>query len=184
MKREEKNSIVTDLAEKLSNYKFVYLTDTADLTAVKTNGLRRELNKRGITMQVAKNTLIRKAMEQSGQSYGELISVLKGTSALMFSNDAKSPAQVIQDFRKTSNKPLLKGAYIDSDIFMGDDQIDVLLKLKSIINNCFFKTHSQKKLTIFKNYKNFIFFLLTKIAIVVIDCFTFAGHCPVNIIPR
>ena len=131
MKREEKNSIVTDLAEKLSNYKFVYLTDTADLTAVKTNGLRRELNKRGITMQVAKNTLIRKAMEQSGQSYGELISVLKGTSALMFSNDAKSPAQVIQDFRKTSNKPLLKGAYIDSDIFMGDDQIDVLLKLKS-----------------------------------------------------
>ena len=131
MKREEKNSIVADLAEKLSNYKFVYLTDTADLTAVKTNGLRRELNKRGITMQVAKNTLIRKAMEQSGQSYGELISVLKGTSALMFSNDAKSPAQVIQDFRKTSNKPLLKGAYIDSDIFMGDDQIDVLLKLKS-----------------------------------------------------
>lgn len=131
MKREEKNSIVADLAEKLVNYKFVYVTDTANLTAVKTNGLRRELNKRGIKMQVAKNTLIRKAMEQSGQSYGELMSVLKGTSAIMFSNDAKSPAQVIQDFRKTSDKPLLKGAYIDSDIFMGDDQLDTLLKLKS-----------------------------------------------------
>ncbi|HYG14350.1 MAG TPA: 50S ribosomal protein L10 [Bacteroidia bacterium] len=131
MNKQEKEQIVSDLAEKFRNYKFVYITDTASLTAAVDNNLRRSLHKHGIRMQVAKNTLIRKAMELSGNNYGELPSVLKGTSSLLFSDDAKLPAVAIKEFRKTSDKPLLKGAYIDSDVFLGDNQIDVLTKLKS-----------------------------------------------------
>jgi large subunit ribosomal protein L10 len=131
MNKQEKEQIVTDLAEKFRNYKFVYITDTANLTAAVDNNLRRSLHKHGIRMQVAKNTLIRKAMELSGNNYGELPSILKGTSSLLFSDDAKLPAVAIKEFRKGSDKPLLKGAYIDSDVFLGDNQIDVLTKLKS-----------------------------------------------------
>jgi large subunit ribosomal protein L10 len=131
MNKQEKEQIVSDLAEKFRNYKFVYITDTANLSAAVDNSLRRSLHKHGIRMQVAKNTLIRKAMELSGNNYGELPSVLKGTSSLLFSDDAKLPAVAIKEFRKTSEKPLLKGAYIDSDVFLGDNQIDVLTKLKS-----------------------------------------------------
>lgn len=131
MNKQEKEQIVNDLAEKFRNYKFVYITDTANLTAAVDNNLRRSLHKHGIRMQVAKNTLIRKAMELSGNNYGELPSILKGTSSILFSDDAKLPAVAIKEFRKTSDKPLLKGAYIDSDVFLGDNQIDVLTKLKS-----------------------------------------------------
>lgn len=131
MNKQEKEAIVNELAEKFRNYKFVYITDTANLTAASDNKLRRSLHKHGIRLQVAKNTLIIKAMEVSGNNYGDLPSVLKGTTSLMFSDDAKIPAVAIKEFRKTNEKPLLKGAYIDSDVFIGDDQLDVLTKLKS-----------------------------------------------------
>jgi len=131
MKKNEKEAIVSDLAEKFRNYKFVYITDTANLTAQKDNDLRRSLHKEGIKMQVAKNTLIRKAMEISGNNYGELPSILKGTSSMLFSEDAKSPATAIKAFRKGGDRPILKGAYIDSDIFIGDNQLEALTKLKS-----------------------------------------------------
>lgn len=132
MKREEKEVIVSDLAAKLKDHQFVYFADASGLSAASTNGFRRELHKRGIVMQVAKNTLIRKAMEQSGNNYGDLVNILKGSSAVMFSADAKGPAQAIKAFRKDKEvKPALKGAYIDTDVFVGDDQLDVLLKLKS-----------------------------------------------------
>jgi large subunit ribosomal protein L10 len=131
MNKQEKEDIVNSLAEQLRNYKFIYITDTSNLSAGNDNKLRRSLHKQGIKMQVAKNTLIRKAMEASGNNYGELPSILKGTSAIMFSDDAKIPALTIKEFRKTNDKPLLKGAYIDSDVFIGDSQLDVLTKLKS-----------------------------------------------------
>lgn len=131
MNKQEKEAIVNELAEKFRNYKFVYITDTADLTAASDNNLRRSLHKHGIKLQVAKNTLIRKAMELSGNNYGELPSILKGSSSLMFSDDAKIPAVAIKEFRKSSEKPVLKGAYIDSDIFIGDKELDALTKLKS-----------------------------------------------------
>lgn len=131
MNKQEKEAIVNELAEKFRNYKFVYITDTADLTAASDNNLRRSLHKHGIKLQVAKNKLIRKAMELSGNNYGELPSILKGSSSLMFSDDAKLPAVAIKEFRKSSEKPVLKGAYIDSDIFIGDKELDALTKLKS-----------------------------------------------------
>ena len=131
MKREEKEEIVNQLAEQLGSYKFVYLTDTADLTAKSVNSLRRELFKQGIKMQVAKNTLIKKAIEKSGLNYGGIVDTLKGSSSLFFSDDAKTPAKAIKEFRKKNPKPVLKGAYIDSDIFLGDAAIEDLLALKS-----------------------------------------------------
>lgn len=131
MNKQEKEAAVQALAEKFNQYKFVYITDTAELTAEKDNVLRRSLHKHGIRLQVAKNTLIRKAMEVSENEYGDLASTLVGASSLIFSDDAKVPAVAIKEFRKTNKKPILKGAYIDSDIFIGDGELVTLTKLKS-----------------------------------------------------
>lgn len=131
MNKEQKAEIVEILAQKLNECKFVYLTDVSSLNAAKTSELRREFFKGGIEMEVAKNTLIKKAIEKSDKEFGGLIDSLKGNTALLFSPDSKSPAKIIKDFRKDKDKPYLKGAYIDSDIFIGDDQLDALIKLKS-----------------------------------------------------
>lgn len=131
MKREEKELIVNDLAEKIGQYNFVYITDTTGLSANSVNQLRRELFKKNIVMQVAKNTLIRKAILQSGKDYGALEGVLKGSSSLLFSEDAKAPAKLIKDFRKKGAIPSLKGAYIDTDVFIGDESLETLMNIKS-----------------------------------------------------
>lgn len=131
MNREQKAEIVATLTQKLNECNFIYLTDVSTLDAQKTNQLRREFFKGGIEMEVAKNTLIEKAIENSDKNFGNLVDVLKGNTALLFSNDSKSPAKIIKDFRKKDAKPELKGAYIDSDIFIGDNQLDSLIALKS-----------------------------------------------------
>lgn len=131
MNREQKAEIVATLTQKLNECNFIYLTDVSSLDAQKTSQLRREFFKGGITMEVAKNTLIEKAIEQSDKNFGNLADVLKGNTALLFSTDSKTPAKIIKDFRKKDTKPALKGAYIDSDIFIGDDQLDSLIALKS-----------------------------------------------------
>jgi len=131
MNREQKAEIVSNLTQKLSEYNFIYITDVSTLDAQKTNQLRREFFKDGIDMQVAKNTLIEKAFENSDKNFGALVDTLKGNTALLFSQDSKTPAKIIKAFRKDKDKPYLKGAYIDSDIFIGDDQLDALIKLKS-----------------------------------------------------
>jgi large subunit ribosomal protein L10 len=132
MKKQEKIDMVAELTEKFQKYNFVYITDSSSLTANKTNELRRTYHKGGVKMQVAKNTLIKKAIENSGKNYGEILNSLKGSSSsLLFADDVKSPARIIKEFRKKSDKPVLKAAYVNSDIFIGDDQIDALLTLKS-----------------------------------------------------
>lgn len=131
MNKSEKEVIVNDLAEKISKYQFVYLADTSGLSANSVNSLRRELFKKGIVMQVAKNTLINKAIEQSGLNYGDFVGALKGSSSLLFSEDAKSPAKAIKDFRKKNAIPALKAAYIDTDIFLGDESLEALIAIKS-----------------------------------------------------
>jgi large subunit ribosomal protein L10 len=131
MNREQKAEIVATLTQKLNECNFIYLTDVSTLDAQKTNQLRREFFKGGIEMEVAKNTLIEKAIEQSDKNFGNLVDVLKGNTALLFSTDSKTPAKIIKDFRKKDTKPALKGAYIDSDIFIGDDQLESLIALKS-----------------------------------------------------
>jgi len=131
MNKTEKEVIVNDLTEKIAQYNFVYLADCSGLSANSVNSLRRELFKNGIVMQVAKNTLIKKAIEQSGRDYSNFAGALKGSSSLMFSEDAKSPAKVIKDFRKKNATPSLKAAYIDSAVYLGDESLAALLVIKS-----------------------------------------------------
>ena len=131
MKKEQKGEIIEMLTQKFNEYNFIYVTDVQGLNAERTSALRRELFKNGIEMEVAKNTLIEKALEKSDKDYSKLVDTLKGNTALMFATDSKSPAKIIKDFRKKSTIPALKGAYIDSDVFIGDDQLEALIKLKS-----------------------------------------------------
>lgn len=131
MNKEQKAEIVATLTQKLNECNFIYITDVSTLNAQKTNQLRSEFFKGGIEMLVAKNTLVEKAIENSEKNFGGLIDTLKGNTALLFSTDSKSPAKIIKDFRKKDAKPSLKGAYIDADIFIGDDQLESLIKLKS-----------------------------------------------------
>src|SRR5690606_3226672 len=104
---------------------------TADLSVAKINTIRRKCFDSGISVKVAKNTLIRKALENLGIDSPELTGVLKGSSTLFFSEVGNAPAKLIKDLRKTGDKPVLKGAYIDSAIFIGDKQLDALVALKS-----------------------------------------------------
>jgi large subunit ribosomal protein L10 len=131
MNKVKKGEIIEMLTQKFNEYNFIYVTDVDGLNAERTSALRRELFKNGIEMEVAKNTLIEKALEKSDKDYSLLVDTLKGNTALMFSTDSKTPAKIIKDFRKKTTIPALKGAYIDSDVFIGDDQLEALVKLKS-----------------------------------------------------
>jgi large subunit ribosomal protein L10 len=131
MKKNQKNTVIAELIDIFDANDFVYITDASGLSANDTNKLRRELFKNGVQMRVAKNNLIHLAMKQSSKEFGELATVLKGSSAIMVSENLKAPAQTIKNFRKKGDKPQLKGAFIDSAVFIGDDQLDTLTNLKS-----------------------------------------------------
>ena len=131
MNKEEKHDLVIALTEQMKEFGNFYITDTSNLTVAKINNIRRKCFESDITMKVAKNSLIRKAMEAEGGDYTEMFDVLKGSSSILFSKSATAPAKLIKALRKQGDKPLLKAAYIDSAIFVGDDQLDALIKLKS-----------------------------------------------------
>ena len=131
MTREEKNQIIDALVVDLNKYGNFYITDISALTVEKTNQLRRACFNKNIKLSVAKNTLIRKALDKLDGDYSQIHSALKGTSAIMYCETANVPAKVIKEFRKTNDKPVLKGAWIDSAVFLGDNQIEALASLKS-----------------------------------------------------
>ncbi len=131
MTRQEKKEAIENLKAALSEAKNLYLADIAGLDATQTSDLRRACFKENIQLQVVKNTLLAKAMEASDQDFGELTEILKGNTSLMFSETGNAPAQVIKNFRKKSDKPILKGAFIEQAIYIGDDQIDALTAIKS-----------------------------------------------------
>jgi large subunit ribosomal protein L10 len=131
MTREEKSIAIEDLTARLADVNVVYLADTSGLDADTTSNLRRACFKAGIKLEVVKNTLLEKAMEASINDYGDLPSVLKGNTALLIAETANGPAKVIKEFRKKSDKPLLKGAYINQEIYIGDNQLDSLVAIKS-----------------------------------------------------
>ncbi len=132
MKKEEKVVVLGKITELLNKYPNIYVTDTSSLTVAKTNQLRRLCFNQGVKMLVAKNSLIQKAMEKNNaEAFNGLFEALKGTSALMFSEVGNVPAKIIKDFRKKNPKPVLKGAYIDTAIFLGDNQLDTLSLIKS-----------------------------------------------------
>lgn len=131
MRKEEKQEIVQALTEQIKETGNFYITDTSNLTVAKINTIRRKFFENGISIQVAKNTLIRKALEAAGVDSPELNEVLKGSSTILFSAVANAPAKLIKELRKTGDKPVLKGAYIDTAVFIGDKQLDALVSLKS-----------------------------------------------------
>lgn len=131
MRKEEKHEVVLALTETIAEYGNFYITDTANLSVVKVNDIRRKCFESGIKMQVAKNKLIRKAMEASEGDFSEMFDVLKGSSSILFSKTANAPAKLIKQLRKSGDKPVLKAAYIDSAVFIGDNQLDALVNLKS-----------------------------------------------------
>jgi large subunit ribosomal protein L10 len=131
MNKEEKYDLVLALTEQIKEYGNFYITDTADLTVAKINTIRRQCFENDITMLVAKNSLIKKAMEASEGDFTQMFDVLKGSSSILFSKSATAPAKLIKQLRKKGDKPVLKAAYIDSAIFIGDNQLDTLTKLKS-----------------------------------------------------
>jgi large subunit ribosomal protein L10 len=131
MNKEEKHELVAALTVQMKEFGNFYITDTSDLTVAKVNDIRRKCFESDITMQVAKNSLIKKAMEAAGGDFSPIYDVLKGSSSILFSKSATAPAKLIKQLRKRSEKPILKAAYIDSAIFIGDNQIDTLINLKS-----------------------------------------------------
>ncbi|MES2798902.1 MAG: 50S ribosomal protein L10 [Bacteroidota bacterium] len=132
MTREEKAKYIDDLASELTQANVFYLADTAELTVEVVNNLRRRCFQSNIRMRVVKNALLQKAFDKvEGKNFGELSSTLAGATSIMFSEVGNVPAKLIQEFRKKSAKPVLKGAYIDEAIFIGDNQLDALANLKS-----------------------------------------------------
>ncbi len=131
MTREEKSQVIEALTTRLTDESIIYLADISGLNASETSNLRRACFKANIKLAVVKNTLLEKAMEKSDKNFGDLPSTLKGNTSLMLSETGNAPAKLIKEFRKKSDKPLLKGAYIEEAIFVGDDQLDTLVSIKS-----------------------------------------------------
>jgi|SRR5690554_539305 len=131
MTREEKSQVIKDLTAELAENSNIYLADISGLDAVNTTNLRRACFKANVKLAVVKNTLLSKAMEASDKDFGELPSTLKGNTSVMYSETGNAPAKIIEAFRKKSDRPLLKGAFISEAIYIGDDQLTSLVNIKS-----------------------------------------------------
>ena len=131
MTREEKSLVIDNLTAQLADNNVIYVTDLTGLNAQDTTALRRACFKANIKLAVVKNTLLAKAMEASEKEFGELPNILKGNTSLMYAEVGNVPAKLIKEFRKKSEKPILKGAYVDAAVFIGDNQLDALAALKS-----------------------------------------------------
>ena len=131
MNKEEKVKLVKDLKDQLADYKSIYLTDIAGLDSVQTSKLRRECFNSNVKLSVVKNTFLERAMSDSESDFGELKDLLKGNTTIMLSDVGNSPAKIIKKFRKDGDKPILKGAFVDEAIYIGDEHIEALFKLKS-----------------------------------------------------
>ncbi|MEM9143768.1 MAG: 50S ribosomal protein L10 [Bacteroidota bacterium] len=131
MTREEKATVIGDLTTQLSDNATIYLADISGLNASTTSDLRRACFKANVKLSVVKNTLLAKAMEASDKEFGELPEVLKGNTSLMFADTGNAPAKLIKSFRKKSDRPLLKGAFVEEVVFVGDDKLDTLVSIKS-----------------------------------------------------
>lgn len=131
MTREEKNIVIESLVEKLNNASNIYLADASGVTVESINSFRRKCFQENIKMQVVKNTLLEKAMQRTGKDYGDIYSTLKGPVAVLFSDAANAPAKLIKEFRKKGDKPVLKSAFVQESVYIGDDQLDALVSIKS-----------------------------------------------------
>ena len=131
MRKEDKKKLIDTLTQQLTENNNFYITDIAALNAEDTSDLRRLSFKNGIQLVMVKNTLLRKAMENVDKDFSELYSTLVGNTAIMFSEAGNAPAKMIKEFRKKKDKPIVKGAYIEEMSYLGDDQLDFLVSIKS-----------------------------------------------------
>ncbi len=134
MTKQEKNEVIEVLKGKFSQYSNFYVTDTESLTVAQVNELRKHCYNKQVEMKVAKNTLIRKALESiDADKYSGVYDSLNKVTALMFCDNPKEPAVIISSFRKAGNqeKPVLKAAFINGDVFVGDNQLNALTKIKT-----------------------------------------------------
>ena len=131
MRKEDKQVLIDSILSELKACPNFYLTDVSDLNAEKTSQLRRQCFNSGVKMIVVKNALLHKAMQQMEKDYEGLYDVLKGSTALMLCETGNAPAKLIKNFRKTSDRPILKGAYIEECCYIGDDMLDALCNIKS-----------------------------------------------------
>lgn len=133
MTKTEKTNVIADLKEKFGSSQYFYIADSSTLTVEQVNNLRGLCFQNGIEMKVVKNTLAMKAMEQcdAEKNFEGLYGSLKGPTTIFFTETGNAPAKIIKEFRKGHERPILKAAYIDTAIYEGDEQIDVLAKLKS-----------------------------------------------------
>jgi large subunit ribosomal protein L10 len=131
MKREQKHEIVKELKEKMETNGNFYLADVSCLSVNALNQLRQMLYEKGITIQVVKNTLVRKALEESKIENEELKSNLTGPSSIIFCDKINEPAKIIKTFRESHERPLVKMAYLEETLYVGDDKLNELAKLKS-----------------------------------------------------
>lgn len=131
MTREEKSQVIETLTAQLAASPTIYLADISGLNAGATSNLRRACFKADVKLSVVKNTLLAKAMEASDKDFGDLPTVLKGNTSIMLSETGNAPAKVIKEFRKKSDIPLLKGAFVEEAIYVGDQYLDALVNIKS-----------------------------------------------------
>ena len=131
MKSSEKQVIINNLQEQIDSYNHFYLADISGLNAEDTSDLRRLCFSQEVKLVVVKNTLLRKALEQSGKDASELFDALKGNTSVMFTENGNVPAKLIKDFTKTHDKPVLKAAYVEESVYLGADQLETLIAVKS-----------------------------------------------------
>ena len=131
MRKEDKGTVIEQIAATLKEYSCFYLTETTSLNAEKTSELRRACFKEGIKMMVVKNKLLKKALETLEGDYSALVPVMKGSTTIMFSNVGNAPAKLIKEFTKKSELPALKAAYVEESFYIGADQLDAFVAIKS-----------------------------------------------------
>ncbi len=127
----EKNDIVGDLTNIINESKHIYITDISCLNSVATGNIRRDCFKKQILLKVTKNTLLKKAFEQSNKNLEELYPLLNGSTSIMLSEIGNEPARLIKEFRRKSDKPIIKGAYVEECVYIGDNQLDALCNIKN-----------------------------------------------------
>jgi large subunit ribosomal protein L10 len=131
MKSSDKKVIIDNLQEQINSYSHFYLADISGLNAENTSNLRRLCFNQNVKLVVVKNTLLRKALEASNKNVEEIYDALKGNTSVMFTENANVPAKLIKDFSKKHKKPVLKAAYVQESVFIGADQLDALIAVKS-----------------------------------------------------
>ena len=131
MNKEEKNEMIATLEGMLNDNTNFYLADISGLTAEQNSALRRLCFKREVSLQVVKNTLLKKALEKNATDFSELYDVLVGNTSIMIAEAGNAPAKVIKEFRKKNTKPILKAAHIDESLYIGDENLSSLADIKS-----------------------------------------------------